>query len=806
MHNLKKTSPDQGVLNSISNIFFHLVYASLLLSTVAFALASITVVHAQPVNVAVIASSNDSTTRVELFKNEIRSLLEGDIRVEFTRHSSPAESTVTQVQALFERVVNASKTDLVLVMDEAANQSLGLLSEYPKPTVLPLVINAQLAGFPLTGESSGKANLHYLSVDFDFGKVLQSYQSIAPFTRAVIAADPSVERNLGSSVISQAKVQAKQAGVELQVQPFGGDADLFIQQLPADTEVVLYGFLPSANTKQIQSLIDAVNSEGILSYALTGEELVRKGAFATQTAETDWAKLARRTALHIQEILMGAPAAELPVLFESSDRLMINMATSRQIRIAPGFDIQSDAILLNAETDDPALRYSLSKVAELALHANLELFLRRIQSEIAQSVEKEVSASLLPQVGASVDYLVRRDETEIVKSGGLAESAFSGSISVTQLLYSESLRADIDIQKYLVLSEQELVREVELDITQAAVNAYLNVLRQKTALEQAYLDLDLTRENYRLAENRVGVGVQTAADLYRWESELANAKQTVLRAKSSFKQQKQKLNQLLNRPIDEDFSTTAENLQNPTLMISDSRVINLIRNTYDLEVLTAHFVAIGLERAPELKQIQAVMGANRRQLKSDRNAYWSPDVSLFAEYTETFDEERTAGGPSAEGNDWNVGVQLSIPLFEGGARSERIAQSRLAVQESEISHRDMSNRIEQQIRSNVASTHASYHSIPLAERSKEAAKNNFDLINESYAEGSKGITDVLDAQDALITAREASLSAVYRFLIDLMDLQRSIGAYDFFLSDEQRSDLIDELIRLVQQSRRQPNH
>ncbi len=47
--------------------------------------------------------------------------------------------------------------------------------------------------------------------------------------------------------------------------------------------------------------------------------------------------------------------------------------------------------------------------------------------------------------------------------------------------------------------------------------------------------------------------------------------------------------------------------------------------------------------------------------------------------------------------------------------------------------------------------------------------------------------DLLDAQNAALVAEESAINAVFVFQIDLMNLQRSLGQFSFFL-DEQGLD------------------
>ncbi|MEO0443426.1 MAG: TolC family protein [Pseudomonadota bacterium] len=776
-------------------IFFTLV-------CIAFCVFSMHKVNAQVLNIAVIETAGQDSAQANITKAEIKSLFEGERKVNFIAYPLAPDASDAEARTILAQASADQNTDIVLVLDVAANQRLGLAPAFAKPTFMPYVFNARLVGLPLTANAtSGKTNLNYLTFDFDFEKELTLFQSVAAFRNAVLIADPSIQNSLSAKMVSDIKQQASEAGVNLSILGFTGDVDQVMAALPATTDAVLYGFFPRATRAQTKLLFESVNQRNIASFSLVGEEYVRLGALATSSPTTDWNKLSRRTALHIEEVLLGRPAAQLPVFFETSNRLMINMATSRQIRIAPNFDVLSEALLINPSLVAVERNYSLTQVARIAVRENLSLAAQRIQVEIANQSVKQVRSALLPQLNSSIEYSSRKDDSAGVRAGTLAENSTDGSLTLVQSLFDEALWAAFDVEKYSALSERELLREIELDVIQSAVQAYLQVLLAKTSLEQERYNLNITRENYRLAQNRVAVGTESSADLYRWESELANAKQAVLSSKSNVDQRQQQLNQILNRPINEAFTTSIETLDNPDLLISDPRITDLIQNTYDLEALSDFFVALGLERAPEIKQTQANLAASKRQLQSDRRAYWLPDVSLVGEYTDNLDEDRASGGTPAEDDDWRVALELSIPLYEGGARAARTAQSRLALRQLELNLRDRKNQVEQTIRNDIAATHASYISVPLAKQAEMASQKNYDLVASSYAQGARNITEVLDAQETLIDAREASINSVYSFLIDLMNVQRAIGAFDFFLTDEQRLEFSRDLIQRVNRQR-----
>ena len=73
------------------------------------------------------------------------------------------------------------------------------------------------------------------------------------------------------------------------------------------------------------------------------------------------------------------------------------------------------------------------------------------------------------------------------------------SASVSQLLYSDGARANVQIQDELQLSREQQLEETRLDIVLDAAVAYLDVLRTKTFEDIQRENLSVTRSNLELA-------------------------------------------------------------------------------------------------------------------------------------------------------------------------------------------------------------------------------------------------------------------------------------------------------------------
>jgi outer membrane protein TolC len=101
--------------------------------------------------------------------------------------------------------------------------------------------------------------------------------------------------------------------------------------------------------------------------------------------------------------------------------------------------------------------------------------------------------------------------------------------------------------------------------------------------------------------------------------------------------------------------------------------------------------------------------------------------------------------------------------------------------------------VEQRIRNAVHTAGASFTSIELLQNAALSSRKNFDLVADAYSRGTVPLIDLLDAQTTYIEAEQNAANANYEFLLDLMELERALGQFTFFLPRQQRKRWIDEL-------------
>ena len=730
----------------------------------------------------------------EKYVNELLALTESEFNVEIRRFSG-SWSLESTVAALSDAYADP-EVDIVLAIGFTTNQIAATKTEFVKPTFLPIILDTTLLVSGPSDQGSGIRNLNYLSAYADFADDLDVLASIVPYRKLVLF----VDENLAMSIpqLRQTALDASNArGIELLMVPHDGSDHALMNRVPADTNAIFIAGLPRMPQANFNRLIDEINIARIPSYSFAGVTDVERGLLATNAEPRDVDRQARLNALNMQAVMLGERAEDQPIAPGTKDRLTINMETARKIGLSPSFDILNQAVLLNQTAEASGTQYGLVDVARIALEQNQDL---QAESFGLQAGFQEVSrarSSLLPQLGASASYATRND-SPAVEAGLFPENRSDAALNLDQLIYSDSAVANLTIQKELQRTRLASYEQFRLDVVQAATSAYYNVLNARSQLRVQDNNLETTRANLELARDRVSLGTSTRADIYRWEAETARARILVVDARARLNQAWETLNRILHRPQGTRIALREATFNEPFIMTREE-FDKLVRSPADYNRFSLFYIDRALRQSPELEQLNGQIAAKRRELVSQKRSFWLPDFSLTGQYTSNLAQSGIGSGMLAgEGlNDWNVGVQATLPLFSGGLRRANVSRAEFELRQLESLHISTSERVEEEIRNQLHAAQSAYAQIDLSATAAEASLKNFELVSDSYAAGTVSVIDLLDAQNTSLNASAAAAESLYSFLTTIMAVQRAVGGYDYLLSNEDREALAEEFRRTI---------
>lgn len=757
----------------------------------AIALMALPAVAQQQVVVALVADGQSDRFAPfhEKYIDELLALTANEFDVQIQR--AHGEWTRESINTVLDSVYSDPEVDLVLVTGFVANQVAAIRRTYSKPTFLPQIIDVRLiAGDPTIGRS-GVRNLNYLTAYADFAEDLDTLSRFLSYRDLVLFVDSSLSSAI-PELREAAYAVAEERGVNLvEVTHDGVDHEL-MNRVPAETDAIFLAGLPRMPAEDFDRLVQLINSAGLPSYSFAGVDDVERGLLVTNSEPRDVDRQARLNALNMQAVMLGERAEDQPTASLRKEQLTINMATARAIGLSPSFDVLSEAVLLNEDPEVTGQQFGLVDIALLALDQNQDLLAETYGVQAGLQEIARARANLLPQVDASASHTLRKD-TPFVSAGQFAERSSDAAVSLDQLLYSDAASANLKIQKELQRTRLASLQEFRLDVVQAATTSYYTVLNARSQLAVQENNLRITRANLELAEDRVRIGTSSAADVYRWQAEDARAEILVLNARAVLNQSWETLNRILHKPQGTQLALREATFDEPFVMTREE-IDKLVQSPADYARFSRFYIDRALRQAPELEQLNAQIAAKRRELTSQRRAYWLPDFSVGGRYTSNFDQSGLGAGPQAgqDLNDWSVGVQATLPLFSGGLKKANVSRASFELRQLESLRASTEERVEEQIRNQLHAAQAAYVQIDLAAGAAEASRKNLDLVSDAYARGTVTIIELLDAQDTSLAATAAAVESLYNFLITIMSVQRAVGGYDYLLTPEDRDELAAE--------------
>ena len=250
-------------------------------------------------------------------------------------------------------------------------------------------------------------------------------------------------------------------------------------------------------------------------------------------------------------------------------------------------------------------------------------------------------------------------------------------------------------------------------------------------------------------------------------------------------------------PADEEVDLTDKRF-----MVNNEAIIEYVSNPRQFYRFTDFMVDRARTNSPDLNQIDYSIDAQARNVKLNERNRYIPTIALGGTYNYQF--YRGGAGSEipptlGERNDWNWNLQLGakLPIYQGGNRMARVQQSKYALEQSRTQRLNTERIIEQRVRSEMENIMASYTNLTLTKEAEEAVVKNFELVQDSYAQGLVTITQLLDAQNAARAALFNSANAIFVFLIDLLNLERPTGNYFMLMTDEQKAEFVNEFLNYV---------
>jgi outer membrane protein TolC len=146
-----------------------------------------------------------------------------------------------------------------------------------------------------------------------------------------------------------------------------------------------------------------------------------------------------------------------------------------------------------------------------------------------------------------------------------------------------------------------------------------------------------------------------------------------------------------------------------------------------------------------------------------------PSLAGFADYG------TLGSGPDHAIPTWMVGVQLSLPVFDGGGMEARRAESRARLEQERLKTEDLRREIKLEVELALAAIQIAEGEISVVESGLAEANLELEQARRRYQAGVTTSLEITEAQANLKAAEEARIGALYRFNIARIQLADATG-------------------------------
>ena len=402
---------------------------------------------------------------------------------------------------------------------------------------------------------------------------------------------------------------------------------------------------------------------------------------------------------------------------------------------------------------------TLERCVAIALRQQPSILAAQGNVDVYYAKKGQAESGYYPQIDASLGY--SRFQPSTVSTGtttvGISRISTSHSFEqyATNVTASQTIfdfwktKTQVNIAKLNIDSSKEDLRSTEEQVILDVKQAYYAVLEAQRNLEVAGETVKQFQQHLEQAKAFYEVGTRPKFDVTNAEVDLGNARLALIRAENSLKVAKVTLNNKLGVP------------EAPEYEIED----NLSFVKYSIGLQEA--IDKAYENRPELKSIAFKKKATENSVSLAKKGYF-PVLTGNAGYS-------WAGHEFPEGDGWDAGLSLSIPIFNGFLTKSQVSEARANLLVLTANEETLRQSVLLEVQQSFLNLTDLEAGIPVAELTVKMAQENVEIADGRYAAGVGSPIEVTDANVGLSNARTTLNQALYGYKVARASLEKAMG-------------------------------
>lgn len=399
----------------------------------------------------------------------------------------------------------------------------------------------------------------------------------------------------------------------------------------------------------------------------------------------------------------------------------------------------------------------LLHVYQLAVKTDPQLLAEAASVRAVSELDPQSLALFLPQVNLGADTSKNQQDTtsSAILDGDRDFNRHGYNLNITQPLFRKQSfvqRDQAGIAIEIAMADYQLV---EQELIVRVAERYFDLLARQDDLGFANAEREANARQLEQTTNRFEVGVATITDVTESKAgyDLSNAR--VIEAENELVNSRERLRE-----------TTGVILESVAPLQSDAEPVR--PDPENIE----EWSSAALAQNPAMVAAQLTVKNAKQEIELQSSGHY-PSLDLVGRKTYASSSDGQFGG--AKTHDANIGLELNVPIYEGGAVVSRTREASYRLDQSmqnEEQQRRIVYRQSREAYNNVISGISRVKALKQAVISSEIA---LESTEAGYDVGTRTTVDVLNVRRNLFSARRDHSDSRYNYILSTLRLKQAAG-------------------------------
>jgi len=327
--------------------------------------------------------------------------------------------------------------------------------------------------------------------------------------------------------------------------------------------------------------------------------------------------------------------------------------------------------------------------------------------------------------------------------------------SVQQLLYNGG-RTSIqnDLARNLVDVESINNQRLQQSIVFSVARAYLLLLKAERIVAVQELTIANLRDHVATADLLYRSGKVSQLDVLKAQTQMALANEELVKAKNAVTARRQELFGAMGVDTMYDFRTVD--------------ITEALWQREQSRTLREDSLLALLDRHPDIQRAELDVQGREQEVSLAQTDYYP---SVFVRGIYNWEDSRVLPG----NKNWNIGVGLSLPIFQGGATQASVEQAKSRTEAARATREALRQRLQVAVRTTLTTLDDTRSRVRSATEIVHLAEETERVASLKYRSGKGTNLDVLDAETVLTNARINYVQVLTDYAIATAELNFNLG-------------------------------